>query len=269
MYSQRVKRLSAALTGLCLLLSACASQQGAATPPAPPAPPAAAAPAKPTIPTVAATTPQLRTDTVKRHQFILTSVRKGGHEIAFLGASIMERWETVGKENWNAVWLPRHAVNCGISGDRTQHVLARLDDGLLDALAAPGRGGEGGNNIRWFIINIGSNNLSDDSAPDVAAGIEAIITRLRTRLPDAHIALSAVLPRGQHPTPVREKAAAINALLTTYLSTCEPTHVHLMDMGPKFLDANGDIPADLMPDFLHPSATGYRIWSDELEKIIR
>jgi beta-glucosidase len=41
-----------------------------------------------------------------------------------------------------------------------------------------------------------------------------------------------------------------------------------MDIGPRFLTASGEIPEALMPDFLHPSAAGYKIWSDELEKVI-
>ncbi|MFT3684221.1 MAG: GDSL-type esterase/lipase family protein [Phycisphaerales bacterium] len=231
-----------------------------------PTTPPALAPLPAPATTLATTTPQLRADkySADRHPRILANVRQGGHEICFLGASIIERWETVGKDDWNAVWLPRHAVDCGISGDRTQHVLARFDDGLLDSLAAPN------NHIKWIVINIGSNNLEPDTPADIAAGIEAILARLTQKLPDARIALSAVFPRGQHPNPLRDKAAQTNALLTAYLATNDPSHrVHFFDVGHLFLTPEGDIPADLMPDFLHPSVRGYQLWSAELEKIVR
>ena len=210
------------------------------------------------------TTPTLRTDgdTPQRHERILADVRTGGHEIAFLGASIMERWTTIGKDRWDSTWLPRHAVNCGIGGDRTQHVLARLDHGLLDALAAPN------NHIRWIVLNIGSNNTDVDTGEQIAAGTEAIIARLRDRLPNAQIALVLLFPRGQYPNPLRDTIASTNAYLKPFAAK-DPEHIHLIDIGANFLTTTAEIPADLMPDFLHPSATGYKKFSDELEKFIR
>lgn len=248
--------LKHALTALCLLslwLSGCA-HPGESSPP-----PAAERP----IPVLVTTTPCLRTqgDLGARHRRIVADVSRGGHRIAFLGASIIERWPTVGKEQWNAIWLPRRSVDCGIGGDRTQDVLGRLDDGLLDALAAPN------NDIRWVVMNIGSNNTDTDSAADIAIGIEAIVARLRHRLPDAQLVLS-LFPRGQWPNPLRDKIVDINARLAEYYAAHDAQRVHLLDLGPKFLTPNAEIPPELMPDFLHPSPAGYKIWSDELVKLI-
>lgn len=238
---------------LTTLLTACATQP----PPAPPTPAICAA-----------STPTLRTDTAKRHQQILEQARQGNHHTLFLGASIIERWPTVGKDSWQT-WLSTNPLNAGIGGDRTQHVLARLDDGLLDALA-PAPPASTTNDIRWIVINIASNNLPDDSAPDIAAGIEAILQRLCARLPNAHIILTAVLPRGEHPGPMRDKATQANALLTIYLQQTDPDHhITLLDIGPHFVKPNGDLRTDLMPDNLHPTAAGYQLWSDELHTIIK
>ena len=38
----------------------------------------------------------------------------------------------------------------------------------------------------------------------------------------------------------------------------------LLDLTAKFLDPEGNIPKELMHDAIHPSAAGYRIWSDAL-----
>jgi lysophospholipase L1-like esterase len=36
------------------------------------------------------------------------------------------------------------------------------------------------------------------------------------------------------------------------------------DYGPRFLQADGTIPNDIMADHLHPTAKGYRIWADAM-----
>lgn len=46
-------------------------------------------------------------------------------EVVFLGDSITQGWESEGKEVWARRFAPRKALNLGISGDRTQHVLWR------------------------------------------------------------------------------------------------------------------------------------------------
>jgi beta-glucosidase len=38
-----------------------------------------------------------------------------------------------------------------------------------------------------------------------------------------------------------------------------------MDIGAKFLDASGNLPADVMPDALHPNAKGYEIWGEAVK----
>jgi len=43
-------------------------------------------------------------------------------------------------------------------------------------------------------------------------------------------------------------------------------HVHYLDIGAKFLDADGNLPADIMPDKLHPNAKGYEIWAAAIKE---
>jgi lysophospholipase L1-like esterase len=40
--------------------------------------------------------------------------------------------------------------------------------------------------------------------------------------------------------------------------------VRFLDIGAKFLDADGKIPATVMPDQLHLSPAGYRIWAEAI-----
>jgi beta-glucosidase len=37
----------------------------------------------------------------------------------------------------------------------------------------------------------------------------------------------------------------------------------------KFLDAEGNIPADIMPDLLHPHEKGYGIWADAIREPVK
>ncbi len=240
-------------------------KDSAPTPPqkqtAPPLHDAAAAPAAPAPST---TKSELRGDggLGERHKRIVAAASQGGNEIAFIGDSITEGWGGAGKDAWKNVWEPRHAVNCGIGGDRTQHVIGRLDNGLMDALSASN------NSIKWVVLMIGTNNTGGDSAADIAAGNETIINKLRSGLPNAQIALFAVFPRGQWPNPQRDTIDAINKRLQT-IAARDPQHIHYIDIGPKFLKPTGELPPDLMPDFLHLSPMGYKIWSDELAGIIK
>jgi lysophospholipase L1-like esterase len=44
--------------------------------------------------------------------------------------------------------------------------------------------------------------------------------------------------------------------------------VTFLDIGAKFLTADGLITKDIMPDFLHPNEKGYRIWADAIEATV-
>src|SRR6185436_4266852 len=102
---------------------------------------------------------------------------------------------------------PRHAVNFGIRGDRTQHVLWRLQHGNLDGLARPAKGSA----PKLAIIMIGTNNSGSDSAAKIADGIGAVVHATREKLPDAKILLLGVFPRSEKPSdPIRARIADIN-----------------------------------------------------------
>ena len=60
-----------------------------------------------------------------RHAAINERARLGNVDLLFLGDSITQGWEADGKEVWKKRYESRKAMNAGISGDRTQHVLCR------------------------------------------------------------------------------------------------------------------------------------------------
>lgn len=188
----------------------------------------------------------------------LAAARAGGHRVVFIGDSITQGWRAAGKDVWREVWEPRHALNLGIGGDRTQHVLWRLDHGLLDALAAPN------NDVRVCVVMIGTNNSNDDDhqAGGIGDGIAAIVARLRYALPNAKVLLLAIFLRGERPDAQREKCASASWYASMMFDGDD--HVLCRDIGAHFLTADGTLTKDVMHDFLHLTATGYRIWADAI-----
>ncbi len=71
----------------------------------------------------------------KRHEGFVAIAQKGGVDVLFLGDSITDGWRgQAGKEIWQQHFEPLKAANFGISGDRTQHVLWRIQNGELEGI---------------------------------------------------------------------------------------------------------------------------------------
>ena len=78
--------------------------------------------------------PVLHPGTEKRHESFNVISKQGEAQLVFLGDSITHGWEGKGKAVWEKTWAPRKAANFGIGGDRTEHVLWRLENGNFDGL---------------------------------------------------------------------------------------------------------------------------------------
>mgnify|MGYP003337475157 FL=1 len=203
------------------------------------------------------TTPKERTDFIwtDQNKEINADLKKLGSQIdlAFIGDSITRRWRGDGnKEVWNKYWGSYRAVNMGIGGDATQNVLFRLKNGQLDNYQA-----------RVFVVMIGTNNCwGKETVPaDVAAGVKSILDLIQSKQPKSKILLLSILPVGDKPNPGREKRAAINSLISKF----HGGPVHYLDISAKFLESDGTISKDVMPDFLHLSPKGYEIWSEAIK----
>ena len=91
-------------------------------------------------PAHSAVTPEPRSGGwMKRHESFNQRVAKGNVDLIFIGDSITHAWESSGKAVWAKHYAKRNAVNLGIGGDRTQHVLWRLDNGNIKKHPPQGR----------------------------------------------------------------------------------------------------------------------------------
>ncbi len=198
---------------------------------------------------------------VQRHAAILERVKQGNVDLIFIGDSITHGWEGTG-EIWEKYYAPRKAVNLGYSGDQTQHVLWRLDHGEVDGISP-----------KLAVIMIGTNNSNGDeyTAEQIADGIIAIVEKLQIKLPGTKVLVLGIFPRAEKPCPQRAKNAKASELAAKYIAdrtTKGDKNLFYLDIGPKFLAADGTLPADIMPDFLHPNAKGYQIWAEAVESKI-
>jgi lysophospholipase L1-like esterase len=196
---------------------------------------------------------------LKRHEGFLAEAKKGGIDVLFLGDSITDFWRSGnpqrgGKQVWDREFAPLHAANFGISADRTQHVLWRLEHGEVDGLSP-----------KVVVLMIGTNNTgleADRVTPrntpaQAAEGVAAIVHLLREKLPQTKILLLAVFPREEKPDgKQRQQVGEINERIQ---KLADGKMVRYLDIGPKFLTPDGTLTRDIMPDLLHPSEKGYEI----------
>jgi beta-glucosidase len=191
----------------------------------------------------------------RRHAAMNENVAKLGEKarVIFIGDSITQGWEGEGREVWERYYAGRDAINLGIGGDRTQHVLWRLDNGNLDGLKP-----------KAAVVMIGTNNSNgeDNTVEQIADGVTAIVRKLLERLPDTKVLLVPIFPRSENPSPQRGKILQVNQIIQ---KLSDWKRVHWVDFGHRFVTADGRIPRELMPDFLHLSKEAYGVWAASLE----
>lgn len=190
----------------------------------------------------------------ERHQQVSSLARAGNHDLVFIGDSITQGWEGAGKPVWEEFYANRKALNLGFSGDRTEHVLWRLLNGELENV-----------DPKVFVLLIGTNNTGHrkDDPAKTASGIRAILDLLRDRKPNAKIVLLSVFPRDASPDgPLRKINDGVNQLAA---GLADGKMIHHLDINQTMLAADGTLPKEIMPDFLHPKLDGYRLWAIALE----
>lgn len=197
--------------------------------------------------------PVARTDEgiLARQQECLERAREAAPaKVVFVGDSITQGFEST--RAWKEALEPLGALGLGVSGDRTEHVLWRLREAPLARLQP-----------RAIVLLIGTNNLGHGSSDAAATllGIQRVVAVLREQCPDARILLLDVFPRGERFNPMRGDIAQINQALTRL---DDGAHVRCLRIGDRFVEQDGSIQKEIMPDFLHLSEAGYRIWTDAL-----
>ena len=185
-------------------------------------------------------------------------------DLVFIGDSITHNWEKPenGRQVWETRYAPFNPLDLGYGGDRTENVLWRLQHGEIDGI-----------DPKAVVLMIGTNNSGHrQEQPELTfKGIARDVQEIRRRLPRAKILLLAIFPRGERPDdPLRRLNERVNAMLPRL---ADGKTVRFLNINAKFLQPDGTLSKDIMPDLLHPNEAGYRIWADamapELERALR
>ncbi|HEU5116229.1 MAG TPA: platelet-activating factor acetylhydrolase IB subunit [Isosphaeraceae bacterium] len=204
-----------------------------------------------------ATTPEPRNDGwwQKLHESFLDRAKQGDVDLLFMGDSITQGWSN--NDVWKRYYGPRKPANFGIGGDRTQHVLWRLDHGEMEGISP-----------KVIVLMIGTNNIGNNTPEEIAEGVRAIVDRMKSAAPQAKILLLGVFPRGA----TRNKEAQTDKLdprpgqINEIIKKLDDDkNVCYLDIKDAFIGDDGLLHKDLMPDFLHLSPAGYRHWAEAME----
>ena len=211
-----------------------------------------------------------------QHDKNVAAVKSGAFGLAMIGDSITDTLHAFGGKYapMEAVWAkhyaPRHAINLGHNGFRTEQILWCLQNGELDFKTPP----------KVIVLLIGTNNSDDrhfnkvHTPEEILAGTKAIVDLIRRRLPTTKIIVLRIFPRGGDsekgvsPPAFNSSARCIETCrrageLTKQLADGE--HVCWLDINHVFLRADGTINTDLMWDLLHPSPAGAEAWAQAIE----
>lgn len=193
---------------------------------------------------------------MKRHESFNERVKQGDVDLLFIGDSITQGWEGAGKGVWEKFYGKRSAVNLGIGGDRTQHVLWRLDNGNLYNI-----------HPKLAVLMIGTNNSGTNTSEQIAAGVKAIVAALRAKLPETKVLVLAIFPRGANKDDAKRKVnEGANEIIK---GLADGKMVYYLDIGPNFLEDDGTLSKEVMPDLLHLNAKSYTTWAESIEPKVK
>jgi lysophospholipase L1-like esterase len=209
---------------------------------------------------------------------VADTARLRAAKLVFVGDSITDFW-LLGDDPWipgrlhgRRIWdesfggaVPENlALNIGISGDRTEHLLFRIlpkSQGGLGQLDAEALAPD------FFVLMVGINNSYAPEMPvadSVFEGVLAVMRSLHARKPGTRLVLQSILPTSE---PGRDEAVVrpVNARLAALAKSPEfAGFTTWLDLYPSFVDSQGRHDARLFVDGLHPSEAGYRVWRDRL-----
>ncbi len=195
----------------------------------------------------------------ERHEKVLDSLTTNP-QLILVGNSILH---TLDYKDRDAVWSKYldkyHTLNMGFSGDRTENVIWRLQNGELENI-----------NPKVALVLIGTNNTDGNNFPTINYPNELkeatwkICEIIREKLPETEILLLGMLPFGKHIPNFRNTInKETNGLISKFPNM--DNHIHYLDISDIYLNSDGKIIKELMPDRLHPNAEGHMLMFNRLE----
>ena len=202
---------------------------------------------------------------IESHQKRDSRLQQEKADVLLIGDSITHGWSRH-PEFLQNIFGDLRVYNLGHPADKTENILWRLRNHSLEKT-----------NPRLAVILAGTNNSNDEeyTPEQIAGGVKALVAEVRRRLPDAKVLVLGIFPRGSKEqrqeiksgrtaaerNPQWDKIELTNEKITTL---ADGEHVVYLNINSSFLNNEGALPVDVMPDFLHPSDKGYEIWADAM-----
>lgn len=192
----------------------------------------------------------------KRSHYAVLPVYKSS--IVFLGDSITDYGD------WSE-WLGNpKIINRGISGDRVEWLLTRMDP-IIDGQPA-----------KLFLM-IGTNDLAAGTAPEtVVENICKAIDRILTESPRTKLYVESLFPVNGVAFKDKmtkknhwSKGAEIVAVNKALESECAKRGVTYIDVYSSLVDDNGMLDERYTNDGLHLMADGYKVWVELLRPYVK
>ena len=179
-------------------------------------------------------------------------------DIIFIGDSSTARWQKTGKAIWDQSYEPRHALNFGVEGDKTQNVLWRLGNMEVQSLKP-----------KVVVLLIGANNTANTSH-EIADGIKSIVVNVEADFPGVKIILVSILPNERADDKMRQA----NSLIRGNADASTVFYLDLFSLMPPITvtGPDGRIETNykgIGPDHLNPDAKGYEIWAKAMEPLLK
>jgi lysophospholipase L1-like esterase len=207
--------------------------------------------------------PRTDANSILAHRQLLEKAQKGGIDIYFEGDSITRRWGATDYPellaNWRQNFFGWNAADFGWGADRIENILWRLENGELDGVRP-----------KIIVLLAGTNNVGTAAADpastvaEITKGLEAVVSLMRTKAPEATIIVTGILPRNDN-LALLPFIQSINQGLE---KLADGNKVRYVNVNSALADDAGKLfPGMMNADKLHPALPGYQVWADALKPI--
>lgn len=179
---------------------------------------------------------------------------KGG--TVFTGDSLVEFYDL------DKFFPSSNFINRGISGDTTKGLRSRVYENVVSLVP------------ECIVIEIGTNDLNEDSVERVFARYKDILMFLKTALPTVRIIVQSLYPVNHDVNLVSKMLVKnrnndnINRLNMLLKEACNELDIEFVDINPYLKDENGSLKKEFTTDGLHLNDQGYNIVTEKLNEVL-
>jgi cephalosporin-C deacetylase len=211
-------------------------------------------------------TPRTDANSIKAHELLLAKRKQGQIDVYFLGDSITRRWGASDPQyqellaNWKSNFTGWNAADFGWGGDKTQHMLWRLQNGELDGV-----------NPKIVVLMAGTNNIGrasplgdvDARAAETVRGVKAVVAEIRKRAPGATLLITGITPRNDNIAvmPIIQK---VNGEIEKLADGKAVRYININD---QLADKQLRLFDGMADDGLHLTSKAYQQWANALKPV--